>query len=64
MGNVLLKRQRSFSGKLTRLFFVSGKPGFGSDGGLFREPIGDLTGPVYRKSKILTGLLKGRWYQG
>ncbi|WP_218570546.1 hypothetical protein, partial [Klebsiella quasivariicola] len=44
--------------------FLSGKPGFGSDGGLFREPIGDLTGPVYRKSKILTGLLKGRWYQG
>jgi hypothetical protein len=37
MGDVLLKRQWSFSGKLTRLILVGGKPGFGSDGGLFKE---------------------------
>jgi hypothetical protein len=28
------------SGKLTRLILVGGKPGFGSDGGLFNEPTG------------------------
>ncbi|MDM8094366.1 hypothetical protein [Klebsiella pneumoniae] len=37
MGDVLLKRQWSFSGKLTRLILVGGKPGFVSDGGLFKE---------------------------